>query len=199
MSRILSRISMLTGQISSQALQVVQAQTSSAVIRSSTEPAEIVISESTVTGGGTFGEAVAAITSPTLSTISRGSSGLPVLLAGHTDVQRPQIVQASVSISCFQVKSSIRDAPKESSSVSIRLGSGFMAPLGRGLSRRYMFIGDVNMWRSLVVGSSTRKVRKPAKCSPHTARCTRDSAVADQPSKAADSGQPTIDHFSNVG
>ena len=37
MSRILSRISMLTGQISSQALQVVQAQTSSGVMRSKTE------------------------------------------------------------------------------------------------------------------------------------------------------------------
>src|ERR1044072_9124474 len=195
MSRILSRISMLTGQISSQALQVVQAQTSSALIRSSTDPASTLISASTVIGGGTFGDAVAAITAPTLRTISRGSSGLPVLLAGHTDVQRPQMVQASVSISCFQVKSSIFDAPKDSSSVSIRLGSGFMAPLGRARSRRYMFIGDVNMWRSFVVGRSTRKVRKPAKCSPHTARWARDRAVADQPSTAAEIGQPTIDHF----
>src|SRR4051812_27240780 len=101
---------MLTGQISSQALQVVQAQTSSAVIRSRTAPADTVISESRVTGGGTLGLAVAAMTSPILRTISRGSSGLPVLLAGHTDVQRPQIVQASVSMSCFQVKSSIVDA-----------------------------------------------------------------------------------------
>ena len=142
---------------------------------------------------------MAAITSPTLRTISRGSSGLPVWLAGHTDVQRPQMVQASVSMSCFQVKSSIFDAPKESSSVSIRLGSGFMAPLGRARSRRYMFIGDVNMWRSLVVGSSTRKVRKPAKCSPHTTRWARDRAVADHPSTAAEMGQPTIDHVSNVG
>src|SRR5256885_4557544 len=190
---------MLPGEISSQALQVVQAHTSSGVIRSSTEPADTVMSASTVTGGGTFGEAVAAITSPTLRTISRGSSGLPVLFAGHTEVQRPQIVQASVSMSCFQVKSSIFDAPKDSSSVSIRLGSGFMAPLGRGRSRRYMFIGDVNMCRSFVVGSRIRKVRKPAKCTPHTARWTRDRVVADQPSKAADSGHPTIDHFSNVG
>src|SRR5437868_8310392 len=184
---------MLTGQISSQALQVVQAQTSSAVIRSSTEPASTVISSSTVTGGGTFGDPVAAITSPTLRTISRGSSGLPVLLAGQTEVQRPQIVQASVSMSCFQVKSSIFDAPKESSSVSMRLGSGFMAPLGRGRSRRYMFMGDVNMWRSLVVGSRIRNARNPAKCRPQTARCTRERVVADQWSNGAESGQPTID------
>src|SRR5258705_5560854 len=103
---------MLTGQISSQALQVVQAHTSSAVIRSRTEPAEMVISPSTVTGGGTVGLPVAAITSPILRTISRGSRGLPGLFAGHTEVQRPQMVHASVSMSCFQVKSSILDAPK---------------------------------------------------------------------------------------
>ena len=35
----------------------------------------------------------------------------------------------------------------------MRLGIGFMAPLGRSRSRRYMFSGDVNMWRSMVVGS----------------------------------------------
>ena len=29
---------------------------------------------------------------------------------------------------------------------------GFIAPLGRSRSFRYMFIGDVNMWRSFVVG-----------------------------------------------
>src|SRR5437764_9133613 len=174
MSRILSRISMLTGQISSQALQVVQAHTSSAVIRSSTEPAATLISGSTVTGGATFGEAVAAMTSPTLSTISRGSSGLPVLLAGQTEVQRPQMVQASVSISCFQVKSSIFDAPKESSSVSIRLGSGFMAPLGRGRSRRYMFMGDVNMWFRLVVGSRKWNVKKLVKWRALKAQLNRD-------------------------
>ena len=102
-------------------------------------------------------------------------------------------------MSCFQVKSSIVDAPKESSSVSIRLGSGFMAPLGRCRSRRYMFMGDVNMWRSLVVGSSTRKARNPTKCRPQRTRCVRDRAVADQVSTAAEIGHPTIDHDSNVG
>src|SRR5476649_425327 len=110
MSRILSRISMLTGQISSQALQLVQAQSSSEVMRSNTELAEIVIPASIDTGGETFGVPVAAMTSPTLSTIWRGSSGLPVAWAGHTEVHRPQIVQASVSNSCFQVKSSMVDA-----------------------------------------------------------------------------------------
>ena len=88
--------------------------------------------------GGETGPAaaVAAITSPTFSTISRGSSGLPVAWAGHTLVQRPHIVHASVSSSCFQVMSSTTLAPKDSSDVSARLGIGFMAPFGRALSLR---------------------------------------------------------------
>ena len=73
---------------------------------------------------------VAAMTSPVLSTISRGSSGLPVACAGQTDVQRPHIVQASVSSSCFQVKSSTVEAPNVSSSVSIRFGIGLHGALG---------------------------------------------------------------------
>src|SRR5712691_701263 len=174
MSRILSRISMLTGQISSQALHVVHAQISSGVIRSSTEFVDTVIPPSTPTGVRTFGSPEAAITSPILRTISRGSRGLPVWLAGHTDVQRPQMVQASVSMSCFQVKSSIVLAPKLSSSVSIRLGNGFIAPLGRSRARRYMFIGDVNMWRSLVVGRTTRNAQKPRKCVIQSVWCHPD-------------------------
>src|SRR6266542_5084482 len=97
MSRILSRISMFTGQISSHALQLVHAQISSAVIRSNSELAEIVISLSTPIGGLTWPlGAVAAITSPVFRTISRGSRGLPVACAGHTLVHRPHIVHASV-------------------------------------------------------------------------------------------------------
>jgi hypothetical protein len=88
---------------------------------------------------------VAAITSPVFSTISRGSSGLPVAWAGHTLVQRPHIVQASVSSSCFQVKSSTTEAPNVSSEVSVRFGIAFIAPFGRSRSRRYMFSGDVKM------------------------------------------------------
>jgi len=145
MSRILSRISMLTGQISSHALHDVHAHSSSAVIRSNTESTEIEMLRSRPTGGDTMGSPVAAMTSPTFRTISRGSRGLPVACAGHTDVQRPQMVQASVSKSCFQVKSSIVIAPKVSRSVSMRLGSGFIAPFGRSRSLMYMFIGDVIM------------------------------------------------------
>src|SRR5215510_4468312 len=97
MSRILSRISMLTGQISSHALHEVQDQISSGVIRSKRLSELIVISASTPMGGDTTGEPDAAMTSPVFSTISRGSSGLPVAWAGQTEVQRPHIVQLSVS------------------------------------------------------------------------------------------------------
>ena len=137
------------------------------------------------------------MTSPVLSTISRGSSGLPVAWAGHTEVHRPHIVQASVSSSCFQVKSSTVAAPNVSSSVSMRLGMAFMAPLGRSRSRRYMFSGDVKMWRSIVTGRITTNTKKrdhvgdpPALVPPGEAVAVVDQArqrVADD------------DHFSKSG
>ena len=164
---------MLTGQISSHALHEVHAQISSAVMRSKTLSALMVMSGSSPTTGDTvvpFGP-VAAITAPTLSTISRGSSGLPVACAGQTLVHRPQMVQASVSSSCFQVKSSTVAAPKLSRSVSIRLGMGFMAPLGRSRGLRYMLSGEVSMWRSLVIGSTMRKRPKLRTCTTHNAWC----------------------------
>src|SRR5256885_12742752 len=97
---------MLTGQVSSQALQVVQAQTSSAVIRSSTEPAEIVISESTVTGGGTFGEAGAALPPPAFRTILRGAGGLPLFFARHTPGAPPPVGAAAVALNRLQGEAS---------------------------------------------------------------------------------------------
>ncbi len=190
---------MSTGQISSQALQVVQAQSSSGVMRSNTESAPIVMSRSTPTGGATTGSPVAAITSPTFRTISRGSSGFPVACAGHTDVHRPQIVQASVSNSCFHVKSSTVEAPNVSSSVSIRFGIGRIAPFGRSRSRRYMFIGDVNMWRSFVAGRITRKATNAAACTIHIVRCRSDRVLCDQCAHRAESPQPTKDHSSKWG
>src|SRR5262245_24866709 len=195
MSRILSRISMFTGQISSHALHVVHAQSSSEVTRSNTLSAEIVTLRVTPTGGDTAGSPVAAITSPTFNTISRGSSGLPVACAGHTDVQRPHTVHESVSNSCFHVKSSTVDAPKVSSSVSIRFGMGFIAPLGRSLSRRYMFIGDVIMCRSFVVGRITRNATNAAKCTPQNTRCITSRLPPVQPMNHEEMPYPTNDHF----
>ena len=107
--------------------------------------------------------ATEAATSPVLMTISRGSRGFPVMLAGHTDVHRPQIVQASVSKICFQVRSVTTDAPMVSmSSASRRFGISLIAPLGRVRGERNMLAGEVNMWRSLVTGTMTRNPTKAA-------------------------------------
>ena len=166
-SRILSRISMFTGQISSHALQLVHDHNSSLVTRSNIQFAGTVISLSTPMGGVVAGSPVAAITSPVLRTISLGSSGLPVACAGQTEVQRPHIVQASVSSSCFHVKSSITEAPNVSSSVSMRFGRGFIAPLGLSLSLRYILSGDVKMCLNIVIGKKTRKPMKKMTCAYH--------------------------------
>ena len=93
---------MFTGQISSQARQVTQANTSSGRTRSKRWPSPSSMA-SVDTGPET--PTTEAATSPVLSTISLGSRGLPVMLAGHTEVHRPQMVQASVSKICFQVRS----------------------------------------------------------------------------------------------
>src|SRR6201747_1828546 len=121
MSRILSRISMLTGQTSSHALQEVQAQISSGVMRSKRDDDMIVISGTVPRGGGTTGLPEAAMTSPTLSTISRGSRGLPVAWAGQRLVQRPHMVQAAVSSSCFPGSSSTTEGTEGSGLGFIRL------------------------------------------------------------------------------
>ena len=177
---------MFTGQISSHALHVVHAQISSDVMRSNTLLDATTISGSTPIGGDTAGRPERAMTSPVLSTISRGSSGLPVAWAGHTDVHRPHIVQASVSSSCFHVKSSTVAAPKVSSSVSIRLGIGFIAPLGRSRSLRYMFSGDVNMWRSIVTGRITTKAMNDTTWAIHIVTC--QPSTLDSPVSGAESG-----------
>ncbi len=188
---------MFTGQASSHALHDVQANTSSEVIRSNTRSELSVISASTDTGGDTATGAVRAATSPSLRTISRGSSGLPVGLAGQTEVQRPHTVQASVSSSCFQVNSATRAAPTVSMSVaSIRLGISRMAPLGRSRGARYMLAGEVTMWRSLVVGSITRNTPKAAAWAIHSTWWTPAAVVA---GTRLLSGYPTKDHVSNDG
>ena len=113
---------------------------------------------------------------------------MPVAWAGHTDVQRPQTVQASVSSNCFHVKSSMVEAPKLSSSVSMRLGRGFIAPFGRSRSRRYMFMGEVNMCRSFVVGRIARKTRNATTCAPHSQRCVISRVCRDHVSTRPASG-----------
>src|SRR2546427_13303683 len=96
MSRILSRISMSTGQTSSHALHDVHAHSSSAVTRSKTESAVMVISGASPTTGDTVTPSgpVAAMTAPTFSTISRGARGLAGAVGRGKLLARPQIVDA---------------------------------------------------------------------------------------------------------
>ena len=186
MSRILSRISMLTGQISSHARQVVQAHSSSEVMRSNSELADTVMPASVCSGGDTTGLPVAAITSPVLSTISRGSSGLPVACAGQTLVQRPHIVQASVSSSCFQVNP--RPPRRRSSARSRRGSASASSHPSTGLVLRYMLSGDVNMWRSIVTGRITRKAQNATTCTIQFHWCSVCKVVTDRPSTSVLSG-----------
>ena len=80
----------------------------------------------------------------------------------------------------------------------MRFGIGLMAPFGRSLSLRYMFSGDVNMWRSIVTGRIARKTMNDTTWSDppdlvaagEVARCRRS---------AWRSGSATNDHFSNAG
>ena len=146
MSRILSTISMSAGQISSQARHVVQAHSSSGVINSKTSSDVTVIPASTPTGGDCCGVAVIDATVPSFRTISRGSRGFPVMFAGQTEVQRPQIVHASVSNNCFQVNSGTVREPMVSMSVaSMRFGTSRIAPFGRARAERVRFAGVVTI------------------------------------------------------
>src|SRR3546814_19555775 len=111
-------------------------------------------------GGAGDGWLVRSMTYSDVVTISRGARCGPVAWAGHTEVRLLHIVQALVSRSCYHVKSSTVEDAKLSSSVSIRFGMGFMAPLGRSRSFRYMFSGEVKMWRSIVTGRITMKRKK---------------------------------------
>ena len=103
-------------------------------------------------------------------------------------MHRPHIVQASVSSSCFHVKSSTALAPNVSSSVSVRFGIARIAPFGRSRSRRYMLSGDVNMWRSIVIGKIRRNVRNAATCTLHSASCHVSNVDGAHESMRADSG-----------
>jgi hypothetical protein len=77
-------------------------------------------------------------------------------------------------------------APKLSSSVSMRLGSGFMAPLGRSRSRSHMFSGDVNMCRSIVTGMIASITKNPATWATHQPWCQVSRSA--QSSTMPDSG-----------
>ena len=97
------------------------------------------------------------------------------------------------------MKSSTVAAPNVSSSVSVRFGIARIAPLGRSRSRRYMFSGDVNMCRSIVIGNTKRNVRNAATWTHHSTWCHVSSVDGAAESTSAESGYPMNDHFSNAG
>ena len=161
MSSILSRISIFTGQISSQALQDVHAQSSSGVIRSNTLDDFTFKSIGVDTVAGTAGSPLSDITCPTFNIISRGSRGLPVRFAGQTDVHLPQTVQASKSSSCFHVKFSINSAPTVSiSSASIRFPMSLIAPFGLSFGLKNIFDGEVTICLNFDCGKTSKNTKK---------------------------------------
>ena len=83
---------------------------------------------------------------------SLGESGLPVFQAGHWDWQRPHSVQVAMSRSCFQDRSSMRPAPKTTSSSSptssiVMSGVEARAPRARGRREVATLMGARKMWR----------------------------------------------------
>ena len=158
MSRILSRISMLTGQISSHALQLVQAQISSAVIRSNSELAPIVISGSVPIGGDTTGVAGGrhhlAGLEHDLPRVERLAGGV-----GRAHARAAAAHRAGVGVEQLLPREVLDDRGAE----RLELGLGEVrhrlhrALRARPCRCRYMFSGDVNMWRSIVIGRIARK------------------------------------------
>ena len=139
----------------------VHAQSSSGVILSKTLADFTLRSTGVDTVVGTEGFPLSDITCPTFNIISLGSNGFPVRLAGQTDVHRPQIVHASRSRSCFQVKFSISSAPTVSiSSASIRFPISFIAPLGLSFGLKNIFVGEVIMCLNFDCGRTIRKTKK---------------------------------------
>ena len=72
----------------------------------------------------------------------------------------------------------------------MRFGIAFMAPLGRSRSVRYMFSGEVNMCRIMVIGSNARKAMKDITWAIHQPWChpARSPANWSEPPMAMASG-----------
>ncbi len=70
----------------------------------------------------------------------------------------------------------------------MRFGIGFIAPLGRLRSFRYMFIGEVNMWRSFVTGRIARNPSSATTWTVHIHRCASLRPDEDQSFTMLDSG-----------
>ena len=171
MSRILSRISMLTGQISSHALHDVHAHSSSDVMRSNTELAVMVMSLRRADRRRHHGVAGGGHHLADLQHDLAGSSGLPVVLrrahrraatadrarVGVEELLPGEVLDRSTRRTCRA------PSPSGSAWASSR-------PWAGPCRARYMFIGDVIMCRSFVVGRMIRNATNAAKCDgPHPA------------------------------
>src|SRR6056297_1986311 len=89
---------------------------------------------------------------------SRGERLRPELLAGHTEVHRPHLVQASWSSFSFQEKSSMELAPVLASRSAGMPGSRLPA----FSSRVTTFANEEIMWNGLAYGTEAMKTNAMA-------------------------------------
>src|SRR5437867_3542749 len=87
--------------------------------------------------------------SHSFTSIIFGESAFPVREAGHTAWQRPQRVQASKSITCFQLNSWNWLMPKLSCSSIFSMG---VIALGGASCLKNVFVLLENMWNHFVKG-----------------------------------------------
>src|SRR2546426_12831802 len=92
-----------------------------------------------------------------------GSSSLPLMLAGHPEVQRPHSVQLYVSKRSFHVKSLRLPTPKVSASSRLTVWNW---PLGVCDAKKTLK-GAAMMCRCLEYGRDTRKLRRSTAWSHH--------------------------------
>src|SRR2546430_17603980 len=92
-----------------------------------------------------------------------GSSSLPLMLAGHPEVQRPHSVQLYVSKRSFQLKSLRLPTPKVSASSRFTVWNW---PLGLCEAKKTLK-GAAMMCRCLEYGRDTRKLRRGTAGSHH--------------------------------
>ena len=146
---------MFTGQISSHALHDVHAHSSSAVMRSNIESAPIVMSRSTPTGGDTCGSPVArhhlADLQHDLAGIERLAGGVRRAHRGAAAADRARVGVEELLPGELLDRRRAERLELGLHEVRHRLHRALGPPVR---SRRYMFIGDVIMCRSFVVGST---------------------------------------------
>ena len=183
---------MFTGQISSHARHVVHAHSSSAVIRSNSELAVIVM---LVIGADrrrhdrrAGGRHHLAGLEHDLAWIERLAGGV-----GRAHARAPPAHRAGVGVEQLLPREVLHHRRAERLQLGLgEVGHRLHRPLRPGrVSRRYMFSGDVNMWRSIVTGRMARKTTNAATWPIHVHWCTvsqrrRRPAVDERAERIAD-------------